>query len=354
MKISIHLFKTYLPAIAFFGGFLWDALTIGKQVGFVDLWMLFGYLLAAAAILWWLGHRHANTEPADWAELPPSQRPLKARMPFLLLQFLFGSLFSALFILYFKSANHLLAWLLTLCLAGLLVANEYLDDEYHRFTLTWALLGLCAMLLLNFLVPFIVGSIAWFWFYFSTALGAWSTHILRKKTPQCPGRAWPVWCIAALLAVAYPLDIIPPVPLVKRDIQVGLDFKKAEGEYQITLEKVPWWDFFHSVDDVIHVPAGERLYCVSSVFAPRGLNTRLYHHWLFYDVKQGWITRSRVGFGLSGGRNHGFRGYTYKSNLQAGTWKVNIETESGRTLAIHDFEVVIGSGEPEHRMTYVF
>ncbi len=358
MKLAIQNIKSYLPAIAFFGGFIWDALTIGRQVNYLDLWVLFGYLVAAGGMLWWLGHRHktlvGNESQKGLVTLPPSQRPLIERIPFLALQFLFGSLFSALFILYFKSANHLLAWMLALLLGLLLVANEYIDDEYHRFTLTWALFGLCAMLLLNFLLPFIVGSIAWFWFYVSTALGAVITHYLRKKTPDCPGRSWPVWVIAAMLAVAYPLDIIPPVPLVKRDIQVGLNLNKSQGQYRITLEKAAWWQVFKRVDEEIHVPVGERLYCVSSVFAPRGLSTRLYHHWMYNDGKHGWETRSRIGFTLSGGRNNGFRGYTYKSNLAAGAWKVHVETENGRTLAIHHFDVLIGNSTPEKMMTYDF
>jgi hypothetical protein len=76
------------------------------------------------------------------------------RAPYLLLQFLFGGLFSALFILYFQSSSHLAAMLWSLGLGGLLVANEFIDGKYSRFTLTWALFGLCAMLLFNFLLPF--------------------------------------------------------------------------------------------------------------------------------------------------------------------------------------------------------
>src|SRR5690606_22124040 len=92
----------------------------------------------------------------------------------------------------------------------------------------------------------------------------------------------------------------------------------------------------------IHLVAGERLYCVTSVFAPRGLRARLYHHWQYYDSQQGWISTERIGFDLEGGRDGGFRGYTYKQNVPAGEWRVNIETEYGRTVAIHKFVVITG------------
>lgn len=346
MKIRLFPLRAYLPVLAFFGGFLWDALTIGRAVTPLDLWILSGYLVGAAAILWWLGHRrHALAAIAADAGAEVAVSPGSflstwwERAPYLLLQFLFGGLFSALFLLYFQSSSHLTAVLWSLGLGGLLIANEFIDDKYHRFTLTWALFGLCAMLLFNFLLPFLVGSIGMVWFYLSTIAGAGLTHWLRKKTPGCPGRAAPVWIIAALLALAYPLDLIPPVPLVKRDIQVGRNFARVAGEYRLTLEKAPWWVFWRELSDEIHLGPGERLYCVSSVFAPSGLTTRLYHRWEHYEPVRGWVTASRMGFGLFGGRDGGFRGYTYKQEVAPGQWRVHVETESGRTVVVHAFSV---------------
>ena len=346
MKIRILSLRAYLPVLFFFGGFLWDALTIGRTVTPLDLWLLSGYLAGAALILWWLGHRrHVQSALASengTQAIPPPASFLSSwleRAPYLLLQFLFGGLFSALFILYFQSSSHLAAVLWSLGLGGLLVANEFIDDKYHRCTLTWALFGLCAMLLFNFLLPFLVGSIGMVWFYLSTLAGAGLTHWLRKKTPGCPGRVAVVWVIAALLAAAYPLDMIPPVPLVKRDIQVGRNFARVANEYRLTLEKAPWWVFWRELSDEVHLAPGERLYCVSSVFAPSGLSTRLYHRWEHYDAMRGWVTVSRVGFGLFGGRDGGFRGYTYKQGVAAGEWRGHVETESGHTVVSHAFTV---------------
>lgn len=364
MHNRLAALRAYFPAIAFFGGFLWDALTIGRSVTSADLWILAGYLLGAAGILWWMGHRRhalaaAASEGGGQAGIGRQSTALYAlfrsvwweRAPYLLLQFLFGGLFSALFILYFQSSSHLTAMLWSLGLGVLLIANEFIDDKYHRFTLTWALFGLCAMLLFNFLLPHMVGSISMVWFYCSTLAGAGLTHWLRKKTPGCPGRAAPVWIIAAMLAVAYPLDIIPPVPLVKRGIQVGVNFERVEDEYRLTLEKSRWWVFWRDLSGEVHLGPGERLYCVSSVFAPGGLRTRLYHRWEHYDGERGWVTVSRMGYGLFGGRNGGFRGYTYKHDVAAGKWRVRVETESGRTVVIHAFTVVTDEPPEPDRVT---
>lgn len=342
--------KNLLPAIAFFGGFLWDALTIGRQINPSDLWFLAAYLLAAGLILYWMGHKsHAHGLMTEVQRLEVSHRAdWQKKAPAFILQFLFGSLFSALFILYFKSSNHFLALFWSLGLGFLLVANEYIDHHYHRFTLTWALFGFCAILVFNFILPFIVGSIYAIWFYLSTLAGAVLTYYLRKKTPGCPGRAWPVWVIAGVLTLAYALDFIPPVPLVEREMHLGLNFEKRNGEMLLSVEHAPWYKPWRLLSNDLHVPEGERVYCVSTVFAPRGISATLYHRWEHYDEKQGWQSTSRIGFGLSGGRNGGFRGYTYKQNIQSGQWRVKVETENGRTLTVYHFNLYTESADDTH------
>jgi len=328
------------PVAAFFGGFLWDAITLGRKVGSTDLWILGGYLALAGGILWYLGRREVlSSRLTPTEETRPAQPWWYASGPYLALQFCFGGLFSALFIFYFKSSSHFLAILWVLGLGALLVANEFLEDRYRRFTLTWALFGLCAMLLLNFVIPHIAGSISAFWFYFSTLAGAGLAHLLHRITPGQPGRITPVWAIAAGLLLAYLVDAIPPVPLVTRDIAIGHTLVKTKGEYRLQQEKTPWWIFWRKTESQIHLAPGERLYCIAAIFAPAGLSTRLFHHWRYHDEKQGWVSRSRIGFNLSGGRQGGYRGYSFKQNLTPGEWTVAVETEDGRTVAVHRFEL---------------
>src|SRR5450830_219200 len=337
--------KKYLPLVAFFSGFLWDELTIGRQINPSDLWILTGYLLLAALILYWMGHkRHAHSLLDETSQQLAQQVETKKpewvkRAPLFILQFLFGGLFSALFILYFKSANHLLAIFWSLGLGALLVANERLDHHYHRYTLTWAIFGLCAILVFNFVLPFVLGSILSIWFYLSTLAGASLTHFLRKKTPGCPGRAAPVWIIAGVLSLAYFFDFVPPVPLVKRDMQIGLDLTKSNGDMAISVERAPWYKPWRLFSNDVYVESGAKVYCASSVFAPPGINTKLYHRWEHYDKQHGWQTDNRIGFDLSGGREGGFRGYTYKQNIQPGEWRVEVEAESGKTLTVYHFNL---------------
>lgn len=342
LKHHVRKLADFFPVIFFFGGFVWDALTIGRNVMPLDLAIFAVYLFSAAAILYVIGR--PSDVLADASKLPVKLSAVlkklhSPRLPYFLLQFLFGSLFSALFILYFKSSSHWLAWLMSLALAVLLVANEFLECEYKRFTLSWAMFGLCAMLLFNFALPFMLGSIHAIWFYLSTILGAGLAYWLYKKTPHHFGSITPVWIIAATLMFAYAVDMIPPVPLVKRDVAVGYALSKIDGNYQLTQQASPWWVLWRKTSDDLELTSGQRVYCFSSVFAPSGLQTRLYHRWQHYNKKSGWQTQSRVGFSLSGGRYNGFRGYTYKQNLAEGDWRVSVETENEKTIAVHTFSV---------------
>ena len=159
----------FFPVLFFIGGFLWDALTIGRNVAASDLYIFSAYLFLAAVILYTISRpSYILVDSLQAIEKLPIWLPnwLKnaivniykrlhyPNLPYFLLQFIFGNLLSALFILYFKSANHWLAWLMALILGVMLVANEYLEDEYKQFTLSWALFGFCAMLLFKLCFAF--------------------------------------------------------------------------------------------------------------------------------------------------------------------------------------------------------
>ena len=344
----------YWPAVFFFAGFIWDALTIGRNVVALDLAIFTGYLLLAAAILFFTSR--PSFILADTAKLPARLHWLfTSRYPYFLLQFLFGSLLSALFILYFKSSSHWLAWLMSLLLASLLIANEFLENQYRRFTVSWAQFGLCAMLLFNFALPFMLGSVLSVWFYLSTLLGAGFAYWLYTKTPNHMGSIWPVSLIAGLLMLAYASDMIPPVPLVKRDIAMAYSIEKVGGKYQLSQQKSPWWLFWRKTSDDLEVIKeggnAQRIYCFSTIFAPAGLKAKLFHDWQLH-TKSGWLLQSRASYTVSGGRYNGFRGYTYKSNPVAGDWRVVIKTDNEKTIAVHyftvsDFKVKEGQSAPQ-------
>ncbi len=340
--------RRFFPVIAFFGGFLWDALTLGERVRPLDFWRLGLFLAGAAGLVVWLAWRDYRATPEPWSDgsLRGRLQRLAWAAPYLVLQFFFGGIFSALFILYVKSSGHFAAWLVAAALGGLLVANEFWGRRYgERFTLTWGLFALNAILLCNFALPHAVGSLDPLWFYASTALGVLLAHALHRLAPGSPGKIMPAWGVGALLLALWNLGMIAPVPLVKRDLAVGQQFAQRDGVYLLQIEPAPAWQFWREASGVAHVPEGGRLYGVSAVYAPAGVAARLEHRWESRGADGVWRPGSRIRFVATGGREQGFRGYSYVVNPAPGDWRLTVATQDGRTIST--FDVRVERGEPQ-------
>lgn len=348
--------RRFYPLAAFLGGFAWDALTIGQRVRVIDLWRFGAFLLGAGLLVFWLAARGRRQHVA-----PPETEGWRGRLadlrwqaPYLLLQFFFGGIFSALFILYFKSAGHLGTWLMAALLGALLVANEFVGKQYgRRFTLTWALFALNAILLFNFALPHAVGSLHPLWFYASTAAGIILTHALWRLVPGQPGRIFPAWAVSAVLLLAWRLDMIAPVPLVKQDLAVGHDFSQQSGRYVLQVEPAPAWQFWRDQAPTVRLAAGERLYGVSAVFAPRGVTAGLEHRWEIHEAT-GWRLVYRNAFQSTGGRERGFRGYSWVLSPPPGEWRFIVATQDGRTIGILPLHIERASTPPGTRIVREF
>ncbi len=344
-----HKCAHYFPAFFFAGGFVWDGVTIGRKVAASDL-LIFAVYLVLSGVILFLMSRPTIVE-GDIEKLPTRlQKISSSEIPYGILQFLFGSLLSALFFLYFRSSSHWLAWGMSALLAALLVANEFMVNQYRQFTLSWALFGFCAMLLFNFALPFLLGSVWPLWFYLSTFLGAVLAYFLYAQTPRQVGSIQPVGAIALLLMVAYAADMIPPVPLVKRDMLVAYDIQKIDDHYLVTQQRSPWWNAWKKTSEELTLLPDQKIFCYSSIFAPQGLKTKLFHRWQILQKSKKddtWLTQSYIGFEVNGGRDGGYRGYTYKQNIRAGAWRVVVETENGKTIAVHNFKLKEGQEAPQ-------
>ena len=54
---------------------------------------------------------------------------------------------------------------------------------------------------------------------------------------------------------------------------------------------------------------------------------------------QKWELIDEIGFEVAGGRDEGFRGYTYKNKMMEGEWRVDVVTQEGLVLGIVKFEI---------------
>ncbi len=333
--------RRFLPAFAFFCGFTWDSVTMGRVVSFFDLLVLTAYYFGAGLVLVLLV-REIKPQWQNWLTF--------------LVQFFFGGLFSALVVFYFKSSASGYTFLVVVVLVGLLIANEFLAKKYLSRTLSWTLFAACGTMYLNFLVPHIVHSIRAVWFYLSCLTSLALVYTIRRfaDAPQREllllGRKKlqyrsdlrqmaPASAVVLLLVVFYQLQLIPPVPLVLKESYICKDFTKDEGVYQCQAEKQPFWRALGLGHDVVHFQEGEKIYSLSSVFAPKRVTVDLEQRWWLRDDKSGtWLTRGVVALPMVGGRQEGWRTYTYiRAAAQEGRWKVETALKGGAVLAVEYF-----------------
>lgn len=57
------------------------------------------------------------------------------------------------------------------------------------------------------------------------------------------------------------------------------------------------------------------------------------------DSEDGWLTSDKIPLTITGGREQGFRGYSFKYNYQPGDWQVRIETENGLEIGRISLEI---------------
>jgi hypothetical protein len=325
-----------VPAVFFVGGFVWDALTLSRVITSLDLVILLAYLAGAATILVALARGVAFR----------GSKYLNA-----VLQFFFGGIFSALFIFYFLSSSDLPGYAIVAVLAALLIANEFLESRYSALTLSWTLFTMSATMFFNFAFAHLFRSISTFWFYLGSAVAAVMVLGLRRFSRSESVSIWPSMAVAALLVVLHAFNFIPPVPLVKKEILIAHSVQKRESGYVAMVES-PRWRFWRSSSPAFHWSEGDRVYCFTSVFIPNGIRTTIRHRWLYYDDAAGeWRNAGVVPFTIAGGRDTGYRGYTYKQRVTPGHWRVIAESESGAAIGIVDFRVSRGAAGKLKRLT---
>jgi len=80
------------------------------------------------------------------------------------------------------------------------------------------------------------------------------------------------------------------------------------------------------------------LYAYTAIYAPRGLNERIYHIWQL----NGRVI-DKVALDINGGRTAGYRSWSHKENFpenSLGHWKIRVVTEANQVIGVLRFDVV--------------
>lgn len=320
-------------------GFVVDYVTFVSIQVDTALW-----LLALYCIL--LGFSMAFLHLFDAGKLGERFKFVRLYMP-LVIQFLFGGLLGNSFIFYWFSSSIYVSWPFILLFVVLMVFNDVFRHELLRvkfqipfyFFLVFSVFSVALPFLFNSLNPnlFIsAGFLALIYISFYFWLLVKFLPVLHREKLFI---STSILGIFVLMNVLYFSNLVPPVPLVVRDAGVYHSVEKHGSNYLLKGERESFWNKVLP-GQTLNLSAQERAYVFSAIYSPRQLNATIVHEWQYYDqIQKAWVKKDSLKFSLTGGRSAGFRGYSWKSSLAEGEWRVFVKTERGQTLGRVKFEV---------------
>jgi hypothetical protein len=367
-KGPIRRYERHLSAAAMVVGYAVDNFAFGR-VDHPAAHLVFSAYLAVAvltiALAHWLQGRKDRAATAEAAKLPsdtanraaavevepePERRFRLSIWLAAATQFVLGGLWSGFLVFYSRSAVLAASWPFLLLLLAFLIGNEVFRRYHARLVFASLLLFFAFYSYAVFVVPVFTHSIGRItflasggcaiaaYYFFLRLLWVLDRRRYRQSRWQLIGG---VIAVTAAMNVFYFTGVLPPLPLALSDVGIYHAVRHEGAIYQVQEESQPWTVRFGIAHPVVHVAPGEKLALYSAVFAPIRMTTQIRHRWQWWDARaKHWQTLSTVSFAISGGREHGYRGYSLKADPRAGDWRVSIDSADGRLIGRLTFGVV--------------
>lgn len=300
------------------------------------------YLVIAGATIAFLNH-YDSSRVEQKGKLLKYTRLLAP----LLVQFTFGALLSASLIFYWFSGTFSVSWPFILIIGLLMASNDVFRHHYLKPTVQISVYFFILFSLLSIIFPFVFNSIsAWFF----VLAGIVSLIIIRFYIKKLSDNLLPVQerkkqITQAILGIfvfmnfLYFANIIPPIPLSLYEAGIYHNIERTNGIYTLTTEKE---SLFQKIipGQTMRIQENNKLYVFTSIFAPSDLDVLIFHNWEYFDPsKRKWVSKDKLSYKMSGGREGGYRGFSVKSKLESGKWRVSVETKRGQVLGRVKFKV---------------
>lgn len=351
-KTDFEKFLTYhksrISLIVFLGGFIFDIFTLTKVDVLVGNLVLSGYLVVALFSIVLM----------NWGDYKNIKNKILYKIyqysPFIT-QLSFGALFSGFVVYYTTSGSLVASWPFLLVLYMVFVANEKIKKYYERFEFQISIFFASFLSLSIYFLPilskkvgdeiFIASGFIAIFFSFWIIKGIIRIlPVLKKKRIKI---FMNMFFIFLVFNLSYFFQVIPPVPLSIKNIELAHNIEKINSngqiKYILTQDTKQGDNFYEKWKNIFYKNPGEKIYIFSSVHAPRGLKTHIIHNWEFFDQEQQkWVSVRKIKYEIVGGRDGGYRGFSYLSEARDGSWRVNIENKSGLLIGRENFEVLNG------------
>lgn len=331
-----------ISTAAFLGGFAIDLLTLNRIDQWFDNFVLASYLVIASVSILILNMQR-------------DQRDTLSKIQTVALyatQFAFGGLLSGFVIFYTKSASWYVAWPFLIALYAAFIGNDRLREWYRRMEFQVTALFVALFALMIFWVPILVRMISDMVFVLSGIVAliliflALSVlyRVASEVTPESKKRIrGNIFAAFFVFNVLYFTNIIPPIPLSLKAIDIYYDVTRDSTDGYVVLEKEhAWYDVRSLWRDEYIVganAASNRAYVMTSVFGPNNLSATVSHVWQKHNEQANqWEQVFVSPFSVTGGRDGGFRWYSFVDRPSKGDWRV-IVISNRKEMGRINFEV---------------
>lgn len=263
-----------------------------------------------------------------------------------IIHFLLGSLLSIYSLFFLKSASAFVGILFVIVLMLVMVLNELKFVQSRGVDTKFSLFVLSLLCFLTTLSPVVFGHVGFITFLVALILtialviGFW--YLLKKRVQSDANLEkrilTPSSIVLGLFFLFYVFGWIPPVPLAVEEIGIYHNIEKADGNFKLYHER-SWWKFWQTADEDFQSQPNDKVYVFARIYSPARFSDQVILHWQLYSRQNGWMTSDKIPMKISGGREGGYRGHTYKSNYTEGDWRVLVETNDGREIGRVKFSV---------------
>lgn len=327
-------YRHLIPSALLCGGFFVDVFTFRTLRAETTFALLGGYALVAAAGVA-LGERGTGT--------------LRKIVP-MAVQFAFGALLSSAFLFYWFGGAVAASWPVMLAVVALMAFNEAFRRVFLRPTVQFGVFAFTIFSYGTLLFPYMLRSLSPWVFLLGGAAATGVSLLLAELVAWTDAARRPLLdrfriaaaAIYAAFIALYFLNAIPPIPLSIREAGIHHDVRVQGGEYLLESEPESFLGRLWPGQTLrLEDGADGRIFAYTAIYAPTDLSTTIVHAWQRYDESSGrWIDAGRSSYETRGGREGGYRGYSYRTIVAPGRWRVIIETERGQELGRLRFSVI--------------
>ena len=345
----IHKHEKYLPIIFFMGGFVFDTMTLGRIDRVYDLTILCLHMSFLTLNI----YLYNLADDGKWKNTFIEK--FEAYLP-LAIQFSFGGLSSAYVIYFSRSVSLSKTALFFIMLLIMLFANELLKRRISNKYLQFSVLYFLSFTFFSFMIPvflrkmnqdiFLISGFVSLAYILTLLIVIYFISPSTRKEIHLGRMITIVFVMYATLNAFYFYKLIPPVPLALEKGIVAHDVRIVKNKYVVKYETDEWYIFWRDHRLKFSYQPNRNVFIFTSIFAPTHLEKSIAHRWKWLNPEsKKWEVVEDIAYKINGGRTGGYRGYTYKSNVKPGIWKVEVITvDEELVLGIVDFEIIPESG----------